>query len=202
MQIGAILEQNGGIYLLARFSSTEATNLFAVVYKSLSLAGAIVAILTQPLWPAFSDAIAHRDIAWIRRSYEKIRRILTIYSCTVAVVLIVAGQWIFGNLMKITVENDHLLFVILGAYFIANIWTHLFYVTMMGMKGIWRVAMIALCENLLMMIFGILLVPWLGARGMALAYLVASIALPAWILPRLMKAGIDSISNLPLAEQR
>lgn len=195
IQVGGILEQNGGTYLLARMSSTEETNLFALVYKGLSLAGAIVAILTQPLWPAFTDAVMHGDIAWIRRSYKKIRRLLTIYSCSLAAAFAVAGQWIFRNVMHIEVVNDHMLFIILAVYLIANIWTHLFYVTMMGMAGIWRIAIVGLCENLLMMILGFLLVPRLGAAGMALAYLVASIALPVWLLPRMMKARIDGIAR-------
>ncbi len=195
MQIGGVLEQNGGTYLLARFSSTQDTNLFAIIYKSQSLAGAAVAMLTQPLWPAFTDAIAHRDVAWIRRTYTKIRRLLAIYSCTLALVLGAAGAWIFSHLMHVTVDGNRLLFPVFGAYFVANIWTHLFYVTMMGMRGIWKLALILLAENLLMLLFGALLTPPLGALGMALAYLAASLCLPAWLLPRMMTRAIDEIAN-------
>jgi O-antigen/teichoic acid export membrane protein len=195
MQIGGVLEQNGGTYLLARLSSTTQTNLFAIVYKSLSLAGALVAMLTQPLWPAFTDAIAHRDIAWIREAYLKIRRLLTIYSCTLALVLAVAGQWIFQKVMHVHVEGDRVFFGIFAAYFIANIWTHLFYVTMMGMSGIWTIAAIVLAENFLMLLYGALLSPSFGATGMAAAYLAASVCLPAWLLPRLMKKGLVEIDR-------
>lgn len=195
MQIGGVFEQNGGTYLLARFSSTEGTNLFAIVYKSLSLAGAFVGMLTQPLWPAFTDAIAHRDVAWIQRTYRKIRLVLAIYSCTLALVLGIAGEWIFRNLVHVNVDGNRLLFPVLGAYFIANNWTHLFYVTMMGMRGIWKVAAIVLAENLLMLAFGALLAPQLGALGMAFAYLAASLSLPAWLLPRLMRKTIDEMAE-------
>jgi O-antigen/teichoic acid export membrane protein len=195
MQIGGVLEQHAGTYLLARFSSTAATNLFAMCYKTLSLAGAIVTILTQPLWPAFTDAIAHRDVDWIRRTYAKIRRLLMIYSLAVAAIVAVAGRWLFLNVLHVEVGGEHALFGILAAYFIANTWTHLFYVTMMGMSGIWRIAVIALAENFLMVLFGALLVPRLGAAGMALAYLAASVSLPVWALPRLMKQAIDRVSH-------
>ncbi len=190
MQIGGVLEQNGGTYLLARFSTTEGTNLFAIVYKSVSLAGAVVAMLTQPLWPAFIDAIVHKDVAWIRRAYIKIRRLLAVYSCTLALVLAVAGQWIFQRVMHINAGGYPLLFPIFAAYFIANIWTHLFYVTMMGMSGIWKIAVIVLAENLLMLIFGALLSPSFGPVGMAVAYLAASVALPVWLLPRMMHRAL------------
>jgi O-antigen/teichoic acid export membrane protein len=195
MQVGGIFEQNGGTYLLARSSSAAGTNLFAIVYKNLSLAGALVGMLTQPLWPAFTDAIAHRDIAWIRRAYSKIRTLLAAYSCAVALVLAIAGQWIFRTLMHVNVESNHALFIILGLYFIANTWTHLFYVTMMGMQGIWKIASIVLAENLLMLAFGVLLVPRFGASGMAVAYLAASLCLPAWLLPLLMKRAIGDMAE-------
>jgi O-antigen/teichoic acid export membrane protein len=195
IEVGSLLEQHSGTYVLAHLSSTQATDLFAAVYRSVSLAGAAVAIITQPLWPAFTDAIAHRDVDWIHRAYARIRRTLTIYSCLVGVIMITAGQWIFQHLLHIETAGNHLLFLILGVYFVANNWTHLFYVTMMGMHGIWKLAMIALAENLLMLLFGIVLVPRLGASGMALAYLSASVVLPAWLLPQLMKRGLRRISD-------
>jgi O-antigen/teichoic acid export membrane protein len=194
MQIGGVLEQNGGTYLLARFSTTEGTNLFAIVFKSLSLAGAVVVMLTQPLWPAFTDAIAHKDVAWIQRAYTKIRRLLAIYSCALALVLSIAGRWFFQNVMHVNVGGNRLLFPIFGAYFIANIWTHLSYVTMMGMSGIWKITVILLVENLLMLIFGAVLAPSFGPAGMAIAYLAASVSLPVWLLPRMMHKAINDIA--------
>jgi O-antigen/teichoic acid export membrane protein len=198
IQVGGLLEQHSGTYVLAHLSSTESTNLFAIVYKSLALAGAAVGIVTQPLWPAFTDAIAHRDIAWIHRSFAKIRRALTIYSIVIAAGMLTVGPWIFERVVHVDTTGSFLMFCVLGIYFIANIWTHLLYVTMMGMRGIWKLALVSVSENLLMLVFGILLVPRFGGLGMAIAYLAASIALPAWLLPRMMATAIKKISDVPL----
>jgi hypothetical protein len=65
---------------------------------------------------------------------------------------------------------------------------------MMGMRIIWYVAIIALAEDVLMVIFGIVFVPRLGAAGMALAYLIASTVLPVWLLPLLMSREIRRIA--------
>jgi O-antigen/teichoic acid export membrane protein len=195
IEVGGLLEQNAGNYVLAHLSSIQATAAFAVVYKSLGLAGAVVSIVTMPLWPAFTDAVAHGDIDWIRRSHKNIRRALMIYACAVAVVITMGGQWIFHHLLHVDISASRPLFVILAAYFVLNIWTHLYYVTLMGMHGIWKVAVVALAENLLMLVFGILMVPLWGAAGMALAYLAASAVLPAWLLPRMMSTAIRGISR-------
>jgi O-antigen/teichoic acid export membrane protein len=194
-EIGGLLEQNAGNYILAHLSSTQATALFATVYKSVVLAGSVVATVTMPLWPAFTDAVAHRDIEWIRRSYSNIRRALTVYSCAVALVMSVAGRWAFSAVLHVDTTGADLLFVAFGAYFCAHIWTHLYYVTLMGMDAVWRVALILLAESLLMLLFGILMVPRLGATGMALAYLSASLLLPAWLLPRLMHQAIHRLAS-------
>jgi O-antigen/teichoic acid export membrane protein len=147
----------------------------------------------MPLWPAFTDAIAHRDIEWIRRSYRRIRLALMAYSCIVAAIMIIAGQWIFTNVLHIDTTGAGLLFVIFALYFGANVWTHLYYVTLMGMDGIWKVALVVFAEKLLIWLFGIVLVPRMGAAGMALAYLSASIVLPAWLLPGMMRRALRRV---------
>jgi O-antigen/teichoic acid export membrane protein len=202
IEVGAVLEQHSGSYILAHLSSTQATDLFAVVYRSLSLAGAVVGIMTQPLWPAFTDAIAHRDLDWIHRSYAKLRRALSIYSLLVGLIMVTAGQWIFSRVLHIDTSGNYWLFCILGLYFVANLWTHLYYISMMGMDGIWKLAGVALSENVLMLLFGLVLVPILGATGMALAYLLASVVLPAWLLPRMMAASLRRIpGTFPVAHE-
>jgi O-antigen/teichoic acid export membrane protein len=198
IQVGSVLEQHSGTYILAHLSSTGATDLFAMVYRSISLAAVAVLVFTQPLWPAFVDAMAHHDIHWVRRSYEKIRRVLIAYSCVVGVVLVTVGPWIFQRLLHIETTGYYGLFAVLGVYFIANVWAHILYVVMMGLQ-IWKVAITILSENVLMVAFGIVLVPHFGPVGMALAYLLASLVLPAWLLPRMFSEAIDKISEPVLA---
>jgi O-antigen/teichoic acid export membrane protein len=195
IQLASLIEQHGGTYVLAHLSSTQETDLFAIVYKSLSLIGSVNIIITQPLWPAFTDAIAHRDFDWIQRSYAKIRWALTAFSCAVGLLMMTVGPWAFERFVHIDTSGSRLLFCVLGVYFVANVWTHLYYVVMMGMPGIWRVAMIAFSEKVLLLPLSLVLVPRLGAAGMALAYLFASLLLPVWYLPHLMSKTIREISS-------
>jgi O-antigen/teichoic acid export membrane protein len=201
IEIAGILEQNNGNYVLAHLSTAQATALFAVVYKSVALASAVVTTVTTPLWPAFADAIAHRDIAWIHRSFQRIRRALTVYSFAVAAVIITTGQWGFSHLMHIDTAGSLWLFVIFGVYFVANVWTHLYYVTLMGLDNLWKIALVILAENLLVLLFGVVMVPRWGASGMALAYLTASVILPAWLLPGMMQRAMRGFSKLPSPAQ-
>jgi O-antigen/teichoic acid export membrane protein len=194
IQLCSLLEQNGGTFVLARLSSARDTDLFAIVYRYIGLASMAVTIITAPLWPAITDAIAHRDIEWIRRSYARIMRALSIYSGVTAAISLSAGPWIFQRILHVDTTGYYWVFFILGIYFMANVWTHLLYITMMGMPGVWRSAGVLLVENILMLMFGVVLVPHLGAAGMALSYLAASLVLPAWLLPRLMRQELERVS--------
>jgi O-antigen/teichoic acid export membrane protein len=199
IQLCALLSSNGGTFVLARLSTTHDTDLFAIVYRYLALASMAVNVITQPLWPAITDAIAHRDIDWVHRSYRRILRALSIYSCLLALISMTAGPWIFEHILHVDTRGYYALFLILGVYFVANIWTHLLYIMIMGMPGIWRAAAVLVAENLLMLGFSVLLVPRLGASGMALAYLLASVVLPVWLLPRLMRQELQRAASAPLA---
>jgi O-antigen/teichoic acid export membrane protein len=109
--------------------------------------------------------------------------------------MVTLGPWVFEHFVHVDTTGSRLLFCVLGVYFVANVWTHLYYVTMMGMQGIWRVAVVALSENVILLLLSLVLVPRLGAVGMALAYLSASLLLPAWLLPQLMKKTMREISS-------
>ncbi len=195
IQLGGLIEQHSGTYVLAHLSSNQETVLFAIIYKTLTLIGSVNLIITQPLWPAFADAVAHRDFDWIRRSYRRIRFALTAFSCAVCLLLIAFGPPAFHYFVHIDTTQSRLLFCVLGAYFIANVWTHLYYVTLMGLPGIWRVALILISENVILLLSSLFLVPLFGGVGMALAYLLASLVLPAWLLPQLMKRTMRALSS-------
>ena len=194
IQVASTIEQQSGTFILAHLASTRDTDIFSLIYKTISIAGAVVSMFTLPLWPAFTDALARNDNAWIFRSYIKIRRLLTVYSCIAGLTMMVAGQWIFQHVMKIDASGYRALFLIIGLYFIANTWSHLFYITMMGTEIIWQVAGVAIAENILMVSLALLLVPRFGSFGMGLAYLLASLLLPSWILPRMMLKAIPQMS--------
>jgi O-antigen/teichoic acid export membrane protein len=194
IQVGSIIQQYGGTYLLAHLGSAQATVLFGILFKTLSLLGAVITTITQPLWPAFADAVARGDISWIQRSFARIRRVLTLLSCGACALLAAAGPWAFSTFVHVYTAHSGVLFATLGLFFVANVWTHLYYVTMMGMHGIWKIAVTAFAENLLLLVLGAMLVPRLGGVGMALSYLLASLLLPAWLLPRLMRENLRDLT--------
>jgi O-antigen/teichoic acid export membrane protein len=82
---------------------------------------------------------------------------------------------------------------VLAIYLFSNIWTHYHYILLEGLDRVWAVAGLVLLENSMVLAFGIIFVPRWGAIGMAVAYLLASIVVPAWLLPRILGGRLTKL---------
>lgn len=194
IQAMGILEQHGGTYLMAHLTSAQETDIFAVIYRAVCLASSTVGILTQPLWPAFTDAVARHDFTWVNRAVVKIRRAIVMIAVSLATIVISNGGWGIQHLWHIDITGKRTVVVVLGLYLLSNLWTHFHYIVLMGLDRIWSVACLVIVENLVMLSLGRLAVPHFSALGMAAAYLLASVAIPAWVLPRILAVALRSVS--------
>ncbi|WP_263409886.1 lipopolysaccharide biosynthesis protein [Terriglobus tenax] len=192
IQASAVIEQHGGTYVMARFATPEMTAIFGVVYRAVDLVASVVGIVTQPLWPAFTDAAARQDSGWIHRTTQKVRRSLMGVASLLALALITCGAWGIKHIWHVDLDSQSSLIYVLGAYLVCNVWTHLHYVILMGLDRVWSIASLLITENIIMIGCGVLLVPRFHETGMAAAYLIASIALPAWLLPKLLDASLKT----------
>ena len=55
--------------ILRYYGGTEVTA-YSISFKLFSAVNMVWSILTTPLWAAFTEAIAKRDTAWIRRTTD------------------------------------------------------------------------------------------------------------------------------------
>ncbi|HET7103232.1 MAG TPA: hypothetical protein VFI20_04015 [Terracidiphilus sp.] len=193
IQLASLIEQHGGTYILAHMTNPQITDIFGIIYRAIGLITSIVGILTQPLWPAFTDAVTRHDHKWIYRTARQIRKALIYLALFLSAATIFVGPWAIHNVWKISIVGYHSVVVLLGIYIAFNIWTHYYYVILMGLERVWEVAFVIIAENVLMVAFGMALVVRYGANGMAVAYLFASLFLPAWLLPRLFKKTIAEL---------
>jgi O-antigen/teichoic acid export membrane protein len=193
IQATGVLEQHGGTYLMAHLTTPQITDIFGVIFRAGSLISATVGIFTQPLWPAFTDAVARHDSGWVHRAARKIRRIVMSIAGALALLMITIGTWGIEHVWRVGISGNRLTVVIVGVYILFNLWTHYHYVLLMGLDRAWTVAGLVLVENLSMLVLGMVIVPHMGASGMAVAYLLASALLPAWILPHILSGRLNEI---------
>jgi O-antigen/teichoic acid export membrane protein len=197
IQATGVVEQHAGTYLMAHLSSAAETDVFGVIYRASCLASATVAIFTQPLWPAFTDAVARHDSGWVLRASARIRRTIVSIAAVLAVLMITAGAWGIEHIWRIDITGQRLVVTVLGLYMFSNLWTHFHYIVLMGLNRVWSVAALVMIENLAMVGIGRIVIPHYGALGMAGAYLLASVMIPAWVLPRMLRRQLAVTALLP-----
>jgi O-antigen/teichoic acid export membrane protein len=190
IQAFCMIEQYGGTYVMAHLATVRATDTFGLAYKAISLAASAVSIFTQPLWPALTDALSRRDLPWIQRVSRKTRTSLMLIAATLTFAFAIVGTAGIELIWHVDITTDRTLIYVLAVYLFVNIWTHYHYIILEGLDRVWIVAGLIFLENCTMVVFGAALVPRWGGVGMAAGYLLASLVLPAWILPRILKARI------------
>ncbi len=195
IQATGVLEQHGGMYLMAHLTTPHATVIFGVIFRVANLVSSAVGIFTQPLWPAFTDAVARHDSGWVHRAAAKIKRIVMSIAGALALLTVTLGSWTIEHVLRVNIAGSRQAVIIIGIYILFNLWTHYHYVVLMGLDRVWTVAGFVLIENLSMLVLGLVLVPHMAASGMAAAYLLASALLPAWILPRILSGRMNDIAQ-------
>jgi O-antigen/teichoic acid export membrane protein len=86
LQIAVSLAFASDNVIAARLLGAGAVADFAVAAKLFGVTSVLLGILLQPLWPAYGEAIARRDLPWVRRTL----RTSTIGAVTLACLLAIA----------------------------------------------------------------------------------------------------------------
>lgn len=122
LQATVALVYNSDQLILSSFVTPDEVAVYATALKVFSIVVLANGLLLSPLWPAFSDARARNDWAWIREAYYKSRRRSLALSVTLAMALLVVGAplvlaWTGGRIQTpLSLLAGMALWVILEGY--------------------------------------------------------------------------------------
>lgn len=71
LQLLTLVSYQVDAVVLARILGPEAVAEYSVATRMFSTVTTVVALAALPLWPAFADALARGDTAWVRRTYRR-----------------------------------------------------------------------------------------------------------------------------------
>jgi O-antigen/teichoic acid export membrane protein len=194
VQISSLINQQASVFIVGRQLGPSSVASFSVAYRLIILAASMVVMFTQPLWPAYMDAVARKEYGWVRKTYRKILLVLMSYAVVTGAVIALFGQHIIKAWVGTTVSVDYSLQVSLGLYFIVLVWGHIHYMTLIGIGNIWPAAITLLIESLLMIGLAVKLVGVFDSTGVALALLAASLLVSSWTLPLMTRRAFARFS--------
>lgn len=89
---------------------------YAVPEKLFSIVSVLLATALSPLWPAYGEAIARGDMAWVTRTLRRSLVLAVAGAGCASAVLILAGPWLITHWVSGRVEVHHSLLLVLGAW--------------------------------------------------------------------------------------
>jgi O-antigen/teichoic acid export membrane protein len=183
--------------IIAQLLGASAVAVYAVPAKLFVLINGVIMIALGPLWPAYGEAIARGDFAWVRKTLRHSFLFSVAYAGVVAACIVVAGSWLIRLWVHGAVSPPVALLVAMGVWATIEAGGNAVGVFLNG-AGILRPQIIfASVMGVVSLALKIFWVPRFGVAGICwatvVAYLLTTAAPAAYVVRRYLK----SIRPLP-----
>jgi O-antigen/teichoic acid export membrane protein len=172
--------------VIAQILGAAAVAVYAVPQKLFSFVSNVVSMGINPLWPAYGEAIARGDVAWVRRVFFGSLWLVLAITIPVCTLLVFAGPWILrvavGNFFHAPIS----LLVVLSVWAVVSAVSSVVGIFLNG-AGILREQMVAsVLVSLTNLAISIFLTLRLGVMGVCLGSIITQmlITLPiySWLI--------------------
>jgi O-antigen/teichoic acid export membrane protein len=187
LSLGSVASQQIGFLWLAHSAGPAATISLGVMFRLNTAAYGVVALVTQPFWPAVADAVARHDSAWARRAYRRASWLTVTFALAYGAGLVTVGPLFIDLWTGAHVVVPPALMLLFAIYFVVGVWAHVNAITLVGLGRVWSAALVLIVEAGLSSGGAILLIGTLGATGVIVALLIATTAISAILLPLLVR---------------
>lgn len=110
--------------LISHIAGPESVTQYNISYKLLNVVVMVYSIILNPLWPAFTDAHAKQDYAWMKRTYRKMQQIYILLCAMVTLVVVLSPQLI-RLWVRDMVEVPLVLTICIAIYTLIHCWVSL-----------------------------------------------------------------------------
>ncbi len=162
--------------------------LMQVVLTGISLAS----MVTNPLWPAVTDAHIRQDHHWLGNTVRKLRRFSWAVSVPAAALLTFAGPWAFIHLFNKGLHFTFLACAAGGLSLAICTWEHVNYMLLVGLGELRKATIAMLIRGLTVIPLAYLLARGFGSAGALFGMTLGAICVSAWYLPRLVNVRVLS----------
>ena len=141
-----------------------------------------LSVVTTPTWPAIANAVARRDLPWVRRTYRVLALGGLAYSTFVAVVVVFGLEALIGLWTGSRPSDNPALRVLLATFVVVNGWAHVNAMTLVGLGALRLTATVLLAEAVVVLGLQIALIPVAGVTGYVAALAIGAVTFSGWIL--------------------
>ncbi len=183
LSVASLLSINLDSVITLSALGADAAARMAVAQRACLTAYGLLWVVTQPLWPAFTDATTRGDIAWVRRQVFIAIGVVALCALSGCAVLIIFGQRFVAIWMNGELQIDMAIFLAASAWIITSSMSRVVDVLLNGVGAVWFQARIAIALGVVAFLLKLAIAPSFGVAGIlgatALCYCV--IVAPAYL---------------------
>jgi O-antigen/teichoic acid export membrane protein len=179
LQLAAAVAYTSDNVVIANLLGASAVAEYAVTEKLFSLLSVAVAMALGPLWPAYGEAIARGDSAWVTRTVKRSFFMAVAIAGAGSLILIALGPFIVRLWVKDAVVPAFGLLWALGCWKVVEAGGTAIAMFLNGANVIRLQLACALCTAVAALVLKLVLVPEVGVAGAAWASVVAFVLLTA-----------------------
>jgi O-antigen/teichoic acid export membrane protein len=120
LQCAVVLAFSSDNIVIAQVLGATAVAVYAVPQKLFASVAAFVSIVVSPLWPAYGEAIAHGDVAWVRRVFYWSLCLILVITIPVCTVLALTAPWILKVALGRSFHAPMSLLIVLAVWGVVN----------------------------------------------------------------------------------
>ena len=111
LQIAVSVAFSSDNLIAARIIGAKAVADYAIAARIFGVVSVLVGIFLQPLWPAYSESIARRDLAWVRRTLRASTAAAVLLASVLALALLAAFDTIVQAWLHRALDVSHILLI-------------------------------------------------------------------------------------------
>jgi O-antigen/teichoic acid export membrane protein len=92
IQLAGLVVFNSDNLVIAHFVGAAEVTPYNVTWRLVSYASALQTLMLPAVWPAYSEAFARGDMAWVRRAYGRLMKLTTLTTGGACLLLMLFGQ--------------------------------------------------------------------------------------------------------------
>jgi O-antigen/teichoic acid export membrane protein len=161
--------------VIAQVLGAAAVAIYAVPQKLFGMISVVVGMGINPLWPAYGEALARGDVAWVRRTFFGslwLTLAITVPSCAA---LTLAGPWILRVCMGKSLHVPMSLLIVLAVWGVVNSVSNVVGVLLNGVGILRQQMFVAVVVSLVNLALSVYFARRLGALGVCLGSIVTQL---------------------------
>jgi len=199
LQITSAIQMQGDNIIIANMLGPSAVSQYAICMQLFMAVPMFMALLWTPLWPAYREALASGDAAWVRRVFVKSLKLALVVGVPSAVMLVVFGKEIIQLWVGDEVVPSTLLLVGCGIWLLLTIVGGAIAMLLNALQLMSLQIWIAASAGIMNILATIFLIGQMGVEGAVfgsiISYIICAVIPCGILIPRLlrnMSSGLGS----------